>query len=66
MSQHSTGGQIGTARRTLKRFWPFPAPDRKLLVVGDALAVPAAGGEVLAKVFGHARVGSRTPDPDRW
>ena len=48
MSNHSAGGQIGIAWRTMKRFWPFAAPDRKLLVYGGALAILAAGAEVAA------------------
>ncbi|WP_051808472.1 ABC transporter ATP-binding protein [Actinoplanes subtropicus] len=48
MSNHSAGGQIGTAWRTLKRFWPFAVPDRKLLMYGGALALLAAGSEVAA------------------
>ena len=48
MSNHSAGGQIGTAWRTLRRFWPFAVPDKKLLVYGGALAVLAAGSEVAA------------------
>jgi len=43
MSNHSAGGQIGTAIRTLRRFWPFAVPDRKLLIYGGALAILAAG-----------------------
>jgi len=48
MSNHSAGGQIGTAWRTLRRFWPFAVPDKKLLVYGGLLAVLAAGAEVTA------------------
>ena len=48
MSNHSAGGQIGTAIRTLRRFWPFAVPDRKLLIYGGALAILAAGAEVAA------------------
>ena len=48
MSNHSAGGQISIAWRTLKRFWPFAAPDRKLLIYGGALAILAAGAEVAA------------------
>jgi ATP-binding cassette subfamily B protein len=48
MSNHSAGGQIGTAVRILKRFWPFAVPDRKLLIQGAVLAVVAAGAEVAA------------------
>jgi ATP-binding cassette subfamily B protein len=46
MSNNSAGGQIGTAWRILRRFWPFAVPDKKLLVFGAALAVLAAGSEV--------------------
>jgi len=48
MSNHSAGGQIGTAWGTLRRFWPFAVPDKKLLVYGGLLAVLAAGAEVTA------------------
>src|SRR5262245_50805231 len=48
MSNHSAGGQIGTAWRTLRRFWPFAAPDKKRLVYGGVLAVLSAGAEVAA------------------
>jgi len=48
MSNHSAGGQIGTAWRILRRFWPFAVPDKKLLMYGTVLAVLAAGAEVAA------------------
>ena len=48
MSNHSAGGQIGTAWRTLRRFWPYAVPDKKLLVYGGVLAMLAAGAEVAA------------------
>src|SRR5690349_18365106 len=52
MSTHAAG-PVGTAWHTFRRFWPLARPDRKLLALGGALALLAAGCEVTAVwVFG--------------
>ena len=53
MSTHAAGGPAKTAWLTFRRFWPLARPDRKLLMLGGALAILAAGCEVTAVwVFG--------------